>query len=97
MIADQIEAMKTIKKNRQEFPFYFKIYKKNKEFDFVLCVNLALLSGLSISRREVLKTVAHEAIHIVEQLRNMTMDFESVEQKAEVIVNEYERLSKKKD
>jgi hypothetical protein len=80
---------------RKVFPFYYKLFKKNKVRDFLILINKPLTSG--DSKRRKLKTLVHETIHYIQQVKEMTTDFESIEKEADRIVDEFQISREKKN
>ena len=84
----EVRPLKRLKRLRGNFPFHYnKLFKKNKEVDFIILLNVQLISG--DSRREKLKTVVHEALHFIENLKKTRSDFEFIENEADRIVEEF--------
>jgi len=84
----EIKALKRLKRWRGNFPFYYnKLFKKNKDVDFIVLLNVQLISG--DSRREKLKTLVHETLHFIKNLKKTRTNFESIENESDRIVNEF--------
>lgn len=76
-------------KMRKALPFFFKLLKKNKHRDFLILLNIPLIKQSQCSKREKLKSVAHETIHFIENTIGKKSNFKSIENEADRIVNEY--------
>ena len=84
----EVRPLKRLKRLRGNFPFlYNKLFKKNKDVNFIILLNVQLISG--DSRREKLKTVVHETLHFIENLKKTRSDFESIENESDKIVDEF--------
>ncbi|MBA7496272.1 hypothetical protein ES702_06871 [subsurface metagenome] len=79
---------------RKEFPFYYKLFKKNKVRDFLILLNVPLTS--EDSKKEKIKTLVHETIHYIQHANEMITDFESIQKEADRIVDEFQILCEKK-
>jgi len=69
---------------RKKMPFTHRLVLENKDADFLIFPNPSTTPNESL--KENLKTVVHEVIHYVENLRDDKSAFASVERQAEEIV-----------
>lgn len=76
--------LKKLKKLRGKFPFYYKLLKKHKDKDFLILMNAQL-----IPEQEILKAIVHETLHYIQNLRKTRTDFQSIEDEADSIVDEF--------
>ena len=72
---------------RGKFPFHYELFKKNRDADFLILLNMQLTSGNS--RREKLKTLVHETLHFIKNLKKTRTNFESIENEADRIIDEF--------
>jgi len=83
----EVKPLKRLKRWRGKFPFHYKLFKKNRDADFLILLNMQLTSG--DSRREKLKTLVHETLHFIKNLKKTRTNFESIENEADRIVDEF--------
>jgi hypothetical protein len=79
---------KGLKRLRGKFPFLYRLSKRNRDKDFVILLNANLISR--DSRREKLKTVVHETLHFVQDLRQTRTCSETIENEADTIINKFD-------
>jgi len=74
-------------------PFTMGMLKENCHMDFLIFVNSSRFSDASYD--EKLTILAHEAVHIVEKVRNLQLSsFESIEMKAKRLVSDFKKRVK---
>lgn len=75
-------------------PFTREMVKENRHVDFLIFINSSKFS--EASHDEKLTILAHEAVHIVELVRNsQSGSFESIETKAEKLVSNFKERAEK--
>ncbi len=75
------------KRLRGKCVFMYKLAVQNKDADFLILLNSSFTSRSS--RRENLITAVHEALHYIQYLSGTARSFESIENHAEGIVNQF--------
>ena len=78
-------------------PFTLEMAKKNRHMDFLIFINSSSSSSFSnASHDEKLNILAHEALHIVNSVRNLPKSsVESIETRAEKLVSDFKKRARK--
>jgi hypothetical protein len=82
-----IKNMRVTKVFRDNQPYHYELYLKNKECDFLILLNTYLLSTCTIEETYI--SVVHEALHFVDTCRGSSSTYGEIEEKSKMLVGEY--------
>lgn len=68
-------------------PHHYKIYLRNKNYDFLILLNTYLLSTLPIEETYI--SVVHEALHFVDYIKGSHSTYSEIENKSKMLAREY--------